>query len=85
MPNYLDKQIVSSKRTDAPRYGMTSDGYTKKSGAPTGWMILLEGEKRYRRVMVWQFSNAGTVFVRVRGEALIIRNEWDIPAVEQKA
>ena len=78
MPEYLTKKIVDAKCTSAPRYGMTRDGYTKSSGAPTGTMIKLEGETRWRRVMVWQFSNAGTAFVRIKGKPLIV-NEFDIP------
>ncbi len=78
MPDYLNTPIVKSKQTDTPRYGMTVAGYTKLSGAPTSRMILLEGESRWRRLMCWQFSNAGTCFVRVKGEALIVR-EYQIP------
>jgi len=45
-PKYLTTKIAESKRTlnHIPRYGM----------------IRLEGEKVWRRVMVWQFSNSGT-------------------------
>jgi hypothetical protein len=76
---YLKTRIAHAYQTPSvPRYGMTADGYTKRSGAPTSWMIRLDGEKRYRRLMVWQFSNAGTLFVRVRGECLVV-NEFDIP------
>lgn len=74
MIQYLETRIVEAKRTVAPQWGMTVDGYTKRSGAPTAFMVRLEGEKRWRRVMAWQFSNAGTVFVRVMGEPLVIRN-----------
>lgn len=76
---YLTTKIVEARRTKTtPRYGMTRDGYTKRSGAPTSTMIRLEGEKRWRRLMVWQFSNAGTCFVRVKGESLIV-DETQIP------
>lgn len=59
----------------APRYGWCRDGYTRRSGAPTRYLVRLAGEKRYRRVMVWIFSNSGTMFVRVRGECLILGPE----------
>ena len=75
---YLQTKIVASRRTAQPRYGMGADGYTLRSGAPTSVMIRLEGESRWRRVMVWQFSNAGTIFVRIKGECLVV-NEYDIP------
>jgi hypothetical protein len=75
---YLDRKIVSMKWTKMPRYGMTADGYTKRSGAPTSRMIQLEGEKIWRRLMVWQFSNAGTCFVRIKGKPFVV-NEYDLP------
>lgn len=78
MVEYLKANIVDVKTTDQPQYGMTADGYTKKAGAPTSRMIRLEGEKRWRRLMVWQFSNAGTLFVRVGGKPFVV-NEHDLP------
>jgi hypothetical protein len=42
-------------------------------------MIRLEGEHCWRRLMVWQFSNAGTLFVRIKGQPFVV-NEYDIPA-----
>lgn len=78
-PRYLATPIAEAKRVDIdPRRYMTAGGYTKQAGAPTSVMIRLEGEKRWRRVMVWQFSNAGTAFVRIKGDAFIVR---DIPEV----
>lgn len=77
---YLTTKIVAVKLTATPRYGMAADGYTKRSGAPSSRLIRLEGETRWRRLMVWQFSNAGTLFVRVKGQALIV-NEYDLPSV----
>jgi hypothetical protein len=78
MLNYLNKKIIESRRTTAPRYGMARDGYTLKSGAPTTRMIRLDGETRWRRLMVWQFSNAGTCFVRIGGVPHIVR-DCDLP------
>ena len=37
-------------------------------------MLRLEGEKRWRRLMCWQFSNAGTCFVRVKGQPFVAEN-----------
>jgi len=67
MPQYLDKFIEGVRRTDIPRYGMCVDGYTKQSGAPTCFLLKLEGEKIWRRLMVWCFSNSGTHFLRIKG------------------
>lgn len=74
----LTTKIEAARRTRTPPWGMTVDGYTKRSGAPTSYMIRLEGETRWRRLMVWQFSNNGTLFVRIKGESVIV-NEYDIP------
>jgi hypothetical protein len=76
--NYLEKKIVESKQTRTPNYGMTVDGYTVNSGAPTSWMIKLENEKIWRRLMCWQFSNAGTLFVRIKGTEYVV-DEYQIP------
>lgn len=71
---YLTKRIVRAYRTPTtPRYGIAADGYTTRSGAPTSVMIVLEGETRPRRVMVWQFSNVGTCFVKIGGVPHIVR------------
>jgi hypothetical protein len=72
MADYLETKIAESKQTETPRYGIASDGYTIKSGAPTSRLIRLEGEKRWRRVMCWQFSNVDTLFVRIKGTPYII-------------
>ncbi len=72
---YLKTPIVDVRETDRPNWGMTRDGYTVRSGAPTSILVRLENEKRWRRVMVWCFSNAGTLFVRIKGESLIVRED----------
>lgn len=69
---YLTTPIAEKKTTARPSYGMARSGYTLRSGAPTSIMIKLEGETRWRRVMVWQFSNAGTAFVRICGVPHVI-------------
>ena len=66
-------KVTAVKRTYSPKYGMCADGYTKRCGAPTSYMVQLDGSKRWRRVMCWQFSNAGTLFVRVNKEEYIVR------------
>ena len=88
-PSYLREtgwRIVASRRTETPRYGMAADGYTRPSGAPTSLVVRIAGDglsagdaARWRRVMVWQFANAGTAFVRVRGTDYIVIDA-DIPA-----
>lgn len=81
---YLTTPIAEARRDEPPRgSGMTREGYTKRSGAPSSLMIRLQGEKGWRRLMVWQFSNTGTMFVRIRGVEHVVR-ESDIPAVQEK-
>lgn len=75
---YLSTTIVEAKQTKTPRYGMTREGYSIKSGAPTSVMILLKGETRWRRLMCWQFSNAGTCFIKSKKKDIIVA-EHDIP------
>lgn len=65
-------KIAAVKITDPPRARMTADGYTVKSGSPTRYMVRLDGEKKYRRLMCWQFSNAGTLFLRIKGENVVV-------------
>lgn len=72
------RKIVASRRTDVPRYGIGADGYSLRSGAPTGWLVRLDGETRWRRVMVWQFSNVGTAFLRIGGVPVIV-SDADLP------
>ena len=74
MVKHLETTIVEMRTTDVPRYGIAADGYTLRSGAPTSRLIRLEGEKIWRRLMCWQFSNCGTLFVRVLGESLVVRD-----------
>lgn len=71
-PTYLETTIAESRRTDVPRYGIGADGYSLRSGAPTSILVRLDGEKRWRRLMCWQFSNAGTLFLRIGGIPYIV-------------
>lgn len=73
-----DNFTISAVKQDRPRnptYVMTADGYTKLSGAPVGYMVQLNGEKLWRRVYCWCFSNSGTLFVRVKGKEYIVKYE----------
>lgn len=71
---YLEKRI-DRKRVDIPaNRRLTAEGYTPRSGSPSDWMILLEGENRWRRVYCWQFSNCGTLFIRVNDQPIVVRD-----------
>ena len=79
MVDYLKTQIAESRHTAQPRWGMTRMGYTQRGGAPSSVMIRLVGESRWRRLMIWQTSNAGTAFVRIKGKPYVV-HDTDIPA-----
>jgi len=51
---------------------LTVHGYTKQYGAPSSWMVRLDGSKVWRRVYIYQISNAGSAFVRVAGRQLFV-------------
>ena len=71
---YLEKRI-DRKRVDIPvNRRLTADGYSLRSGSPSDWMRRLEGENRWRRVYCWQFSNAGTLFIRVNDQPIVVRD-----------
>ena len=55
---------------------MTVDGYTKRSGCPTNLMVQLAGSNRWYRVMFYQISNSGTLFVKTKDNPfLVVRSE----------
>lgn len=75
-PSYLTTPIAETKQTKIPKGGVCVSGYSKLAGAPTATLIRLAGEKIFRRVRVWCFSNTYTSFVMVAGKALIVRDIW---------
>ena len=78
--SYLEDTIIAIKRTDRPRWGMAASGYTLSNGAPTCTMIKLLGEKFWRRLMIIQFSNIGSCFVKVHGKRLFVA-DYMLPKV----
>lgn len=74
----LEKRIVATRQTPTPRGGRTVDGYTVRAGAPTGLLVRLEGESRWRRVYCVCFSNVGTCFLRMRGREYLV-SDCDFP------
>ncbi len=69
---YCKKAIVERREHGNPKPRVDSMGYTVRAGSPSRAQVKLEGEKIWRRVYWWQFSNAGTAFIRVKGENLIV-------------
>jgi hypothetical protein len=74
LTDYHEIEEVKHDEDFESRQGRTVDGYTTKSGAPIGTMIRLKGSKRWRRVMLWQFSNMGTCFVKIKEVPHIVRD-----------
>ena len=64
--------VIADARADrsAPTYGQTASGYGAK--IPTRYWARLDGERRFRRVYVMQYGNAGSPYVRVRGEDVFL-------------
>lgn len=76
---YLDRPFTVK---DAPLWfhvrGLTETATGYGGRLRSARMIRIVGETRWRRVYVMQYSNAGTAYVRVKGDVLIIRNS-DFP------
>ena len=79
---YLEDYYNVTGRKEAityhPTTGMCVDGYTKRSGAPTPYMVQIDGGKKWYRVMVIQFSNVGSIFIRVGGVRYFIRFSYTV-------
>jgi len=74
LPEYLAPDaIVSAWRDDSAHPRLDAYGYTVKAGSPTPYMVRLSCDNRPRRVMVLQFSNAGSAFVTVKGRRLFLK------------
>ena len=55
-----------------PRPRLDTMGYTLKGGSPLTRQVRLPGEKRWRRVYMICFSNAGTAFIKVHGKMVVL-------------
>ncbi len=68
MPTYLDPAQVIGKRLKPLTWNQEREAYGTGYGPKmaTSWELQLT-DKRWRRVYVMQWSNAGTAYVRVKG------------------
>lgn len=74
-------QVTESKQapfTGNIRNYMTVDGYTKRSGAPTDWVIKVKGSNRWRRVYNFCNSNSGTLFISTKQSNFTVVNDYDL-------
>ena len=80
MACYAD--IKNSKRSafeGNKRQYLTVDGYTKRSGSPTDYMVQLKDKgNRWYRGRCFCISNNGTLFVRTKENSFLIVNEWEL-------
>ena len=72
--NYVKVEQSRITTENPPRPRLTALGYTVRAGSPTVYMARLEGERIFRRVYAWQFSNAGALFVRIKGQPHVLSN-----------
>jgi hypothetical protein len=66
---YTDDTLITDARiTEVPRSGQTASGYGGK--IPTRYQIRYNNS--WHRVYMMQYGNAGTAFICVRGEDLVL-------------
>ncbi len=70
--NLTYANVTATREHGNPMPRMTRDGYTTRGGSPIRTQVQLEGETRWRRVYVLQFSNAATAFVKRNGESVYL-------------
>jgi hypothetical protein len=64
-------QQIESKQDDCPPYGQGEDGYGNKISMP--YLVRLDGKGPWRRVYCVCFSNAGSLYIIVKGEKYFFR------------
>ena len=70
--NYLEpSQVLAAKIVLSPEgWRPSATGYGRK--IPTRYMIQLVEDKRWRRVYVVCYSNAGTAYVQTKGQPFLV-------------
>lgn len=66
---YLDETRVTDKRQTKAPLNRSRSGYGNK--IPSTWMLKLDG-KRWHRVYIICFSNAGSAYILVKDERLFL-------------
>lgn len=69
--NYLEKDF-ELKIVDCQPYGQNAHGYGRKIA--TRYMIKPSGSKRWHRVYISQWSNAGTPWIVMNKEELVVKS-----------
>lgn len=69
--NYTIQRVdVASGQTDTPWSGRTASGYGRN--LPTSRLVQTETAGPWRRVYCVCMSNAGTCYVRIKGQRVIV-------------
>ena len=63
-------QSIEVRTDDCRPYGQGVYGYGRKIA--TQYLVRFDNEKRWRRVYVCQLSNAGTAYVLVKGQWIVL-------------
>jgi hypothetical protein len=83
---YLPVPFLEVKATLPPKPRLTALGYTKQGGSPTPYKVRIQGkgENIWRRVYLIQFSNSGSLFVKVKGKRYFLRpdNTYQLETTE---
>ena len=73
-PEYLDTKRVTRARWTPRPLDRSRTGYGSK--LPTSLLLQLDG-RRWHRVYVMQWSNAGTAYVLSAGKRLLLESSYD--------
>lgn len=57
---------------------MAASGYTKRTGAPTDYMVQIQGSNRWYRVYNFCVSNSGTLFIKTKDNSFSVVDDYDL-------
>lgn len=77
-----NERITDAKRSTVTPYQQTASGYGSK--LQTQYMVRVDG-KRWHRIYCICYSNNGSLYVRVKGERLFIRDEYHIQELADRS
>ena len=69
-------QVTAAKQTETSPYQQTASGYGSK--LQTSYMVQVNAKPRWYRIYCICYSNAGSLYVTIKGTRLFIRNEYEI-------
>jgi hypothetical protein len=66
----IDSKFVQFKGSLRPY--LTVDGYTRRCGAPTNYMVKINDSNRWYRVHTYCVSNSGTLFIKTKASKFTV-------------